>query len=44
MTYTLRSMPAPLWTLVKRRAAKDGHSIRFVIQALLIWYVKRGLP
>lgn len=43
MTYLLRNIPDDLWVRVKRRAAKDGHALRFVILKLLERYAIHGL-
>jgi hypothetical protein len=42
--YLLRDIPDPLWVRVKRRAAKDGHTLRWVVLALLKYYADHGLP
>jgi hypothetical protein len=44
MTYLLRQIPDDLWVLVKRRAAAEGHSLRFIVLKLLEAYVRGGLP
>jgi hypothetical protein len=44
MTYLLRQIPDDLWVLVKRRAAAEGHSLRFIVLKLLEAYVRMGLP
>jgi hypothetical protein len=44
MTYLLRQIPDDLWVLVKRRAAVEGHSLRFIVLQLLEAYVRSGLP
>lgn len=43
MTYLLRNIPDELWIRVKKRAARDGHHLRFVILKLLEQYVLRGI-
>jgi hypothetical protein len=42
--YLLRDIPDDLWIRVKRRAVKDGHSLRHVILRLLGFYSDNGLP
>lgn len=34
-SFILRGIDMPLWNGVKKRAAKDGHSLRWVLLALL---------
>jgi hypothetical protein len=44
MTYLLRQIPDTLWVLVKQRARREGHSLRFILLTLLDAYVQGGLP
>jgi len=43
-TYLLRGLDAELWRAVKTRAAREGHTVRWVIVTLLTRYVRAGLP
>ena len=43
-TYLLRDIPDGLWIHVKRRAAKEGRNLRYVILRLLGSYADKGLP
>lgn len=43
MTYLLRNIPDDLWIRVKRRAAKEGHPLRFILIQLLERYARSGL-
>lgn len=43
MTYLLRKIPADIWLRVKKRAATEGRSIRFIIISLLERYARKGL-
>lgn len=40
--YTLRNVPADLWTKVKAQAAREGRPIRFVLLNLLRVYATHG--
>jgi hypothetical protein len=42
--YLVRDIPDDLWIRVKRRAAKEGRSLRFIILKLLGLYADKGLP
>jgi plasmid stability protein len=42
--YLVRDIPDDVWVAVKRRAAKGGRSLRWVIIELLKFYAKKGLP
>ena len=42
--YLVRNIPDDLWIRVKRRAAKDGRHLRWVILRLLGIYADKGLP
>lgn len=42
--YLLRDIPDELWIRVKRRAAKDGQNLRFIVLKLLEYFAKHGLP
>lgn len=42
--YLLRDIPDDLWVRVKRRAAKEGRNLRYVILRLLGLYADKGLP
>lgn len=42
--YLLRDIPDDLWIRVKRRAAKDGHNLRWIVLRLLEYYASKGLP
>lgn len=41
--YLLRDIPEDVWQRVKRRATKEGRSLRFIILALLKRYADKGL-
>jgi len=41
--YLVRNIPDDLWIRVKRRAAREGHSLRFIIVKLLERYALKGL-
>lgn len=41
--YLLRDIPDELWVGVKRRAATEGHTLRWVVLQLLKRYVDAGL-
>lgn len=41
--YIVRKVPNGLWAKVKKRAEKDGHSLRWIIIKLLERYAKHGL-
>lgn len=41
-TYLLRNIPDDLWIRVKRRAAREGRPLRFVIVKLLERYARDG--
>jgi hypothetical protein len=43
VTYLLRNIPDDLWVRVKRRAAKEGTPLRFILLKLLERYVRDGL-
>ena len=43
MTYLLRNIPDDLWIRFKKRAAREGHSLRFIIVKLLERYIQHGL-
>jgi len=43
LTYLLRNIPDDLWIRVKRRAAREGHPLRFIIIKLLEHYISSGL-
>ena len=40
LTYALRGIPPALWAAAKRRAANEGHTLRWVLLALLARYVR----
>ena len=42
LKYTLRQIDPELWDAVKKRAASEGRSIRFVLIELLQVYAKHG--
>ena len=42
--YLVRDIPDDLWIRVKRRAAKEGRSLRWIILKLLGRYADKGLP
>lgn len=42
--YLVRDIPDDLWIKVKRRAAKEGRSLRWIIIRLLTNYASNGLP
>lgn len=42
--YPLRKIPDDLWNKVKRRAAREGHTLRWIILKLLACYAEHGLP
>jgi hypothetical protein len=42
MTYPLRDVPEALWRKVKQTAARNGHSIRYVLIRLLEEYISTG--
>lgn len=42
--YLVRDIPDDLWVRVKRRAARDGRNLRFIVLRLLESYAKNGLP
>ena len=44
MTYPLRDVPEALWKRVKQTAARNGHSIRYVLIQLLESYVAQAEP
>jgi hypothetical protein len=41
--FLVRNIPDDLWVKVKRRAAKEGRSLRWVIIRLLERYSKAGI-
>lgn len=41
--YLLRDIPDDLWIRVKRRAAKEGRSLRWIVIELLKRYADHGL-
>lgn len=41
--YLLRDIPDDLWIRVKRRAAKEGRSIRWIVLKLLETYAAHGI-
>lgn len=41
-SFILRDIDSKLWKAVKARAEKDGHSLRWVLLALLRTYVEGG--
>lgn len=43
MTYLLRDVPDGLWNRVKDRAAKEGHTVKYIVIELLRRYVAQGL-
>lgn len=43
-SYLLRDIPDDLWVRVKRRAAREGRNIRYVILRLIGFYADKGLP
>ena len=42
--YLLRDIPDDLWVRVKRRAAKEGRNLRYVVLRLLGYYADKGMP
>lgn len=42
--YLLRDIDETLWKRVQARAAKDGHTLRWIILKLLTHYAAHGLP
>lgn len=42
--YLVRDIPDDLWVRVKRRAASEGRSLRWLILKLLTFYAAHGLP
>lgn len=42
--YLVRDIPDDLWIRVKRRAAKEGRSLRWIIIELLRSYASNGMP
>lgn len=42
--YLVRNIPDALWIQVKRRAASEGRSLRWVLLALLRYFAAHGLP
>ena len=42
--YLLRDIPDDLWVAVKRRATREGHTLRWVVLQLLKRYASDGLP
>ena len=42
--YLLRDIPDDLWVRAKRRAAKEGRHLRWIILKLLGFYADKGLP
>lgn len=42
--YLLRNIPDDIWIRVKRRAAKEGRSLRWIVMKLLGYYADNGLP
>ena len=43
-SYIIRAIDPRTWELVKARAAKDGHKLRWVILRLIELYAEYGLP
>ena len=43
MNYLLRKIPDDLWIRVKRRAAKEGRPLRWILVKLLERYASDGL-
>lgn len=41
--FLVRNIPDDLWVRVKRRAAKEGRSLRWIVLSLLSRYSDRGL-
>ena len=41
--YLVRDIPDDLWVRVKRRAASEGRSLRWIIITLLEYYAKHGI-
>jgi len=41
--YLVRDIPDDLWIRVKRRAAKEGRSLKWIIIALLTRYATHGI-
>ncbi len=41
--FLLRNVPDDLWTRFKRRASKEGRSLRFVILKLIHRYTEKGM-
>lgn len=43
-TYLLRNVDADMWNEFKDRATTEGHTIRWVLTALIAHYIRHGLP
>jgi plasmid stability protein len=43
MAYIIRQTDNALWQAFKKRAATEGHSLRWVIEELIRQYVAHGL-
>ncbi len=43
MSYIIRNTDTKLWKQFKERAAKEGHSLRWLLEHLIARYVAKGL-
>ncbi len=39
-TYQIKELPKELWQRVKRRAAREGHTVKFIVLRFLASYAK----
>lgn len=42
--YILRKVDVELWRRFRERAVSEGHTLRWVLLALIDFYIRRGLP
>lgn len=43
-SFILRSPDPELWQAFKARAASEGRSLRWIVLALIAYYVQHGIP
>jgi hypothetical protein len=43
MPYIIRNTSTELWQAFKARAAREGRSLRFILESLIRRYVEKGL-
>jgi len=43
-SYILRKLDEATWDQFKARAARDGHSLKYVILQFIAFYIRHGLP